>query len=841
MTHSVDGAARLRTLFEAALERTPRARAQLLDEVAHTDAQLHAEVLALLEAHAMPDEGLFARAMTEGIDMLDPPTPSRIGQVVGVHRITREIGRGGMGVVYEAERADGAFAQRVAIKVLTGTVADSALRSRFRRERQILATLAHPNIAALHDAGLTDERVPYLVLEHVDGVPLDVYCATHRLGLSERLDLFAQVLAAVQHAHARLIVHRDLKPGNILVTAEGVVKLLDFGISSLLRPDGETTGAPAGVSEDEPTTLRHRAFTTAYAAPEQVRGEAISTATDVYALGLVLFRLLAGRPPFDLTNRAPGDVMRIICESAPPPPSALATAEAAAAMRLGDERRLARALRGELDAIVLMALRKEPERRYGSVEALAADLRRFLRGRPVRARPDTVSYRVHKLVQRNRTASAALVFAVVALMAGTGVAIEKARQTRRQAALAADEHRAALRVSAFLQEIFTSADPSYAGLGMPASATLVDMVDLAAARMDELADDPDVAEPLHRILASTYATMAAVDRGTVHAREVMRLLRARRAPGIEYARGLHDLGRLHYLAGRWDSAAALLTEAHALHAAAGFSPSLDLVRTLDQLGVIVWDRGDPDSAEVHFRHALAVAESLPANAGVVGVAMSRIGMTRQTIGDLQGAERWLRRADSTFVAAGDREFHEHGTALHGLALLALLREDPVEAEARMREAIAIWHRTLGPSHVFLGLGAVDLARAQAAQGRLAEALSTFEQTAQLFSHLDADHPAMARRQSHLAAVLLGLGRLPDAEQLARRALATRRGIYPPGDWRTGEVEITLGRILLASGASEPGMALLASGRNALIVAFGPDHPRTRLVLGESATMTESSP
>ncbi|MGQ0640769.1 MAG: protein kinase domain-containing protein [Gemmatimonadaceae bacterium] len=333
---------------------------------------------------------------------------------IGPYVLLREIGRGGMGAVYEAARADQAYEGRVAIKTVGRAVPSESLMRRFRQERQILAGLQQPNIAALHDGGTTSDGIAYLVMEYVEGVAIDVYCATHRLTIRQRVVLALQICAALQHAHSRLIVHRDLKPGNILVTGDGVVKLLDFGIAKLLgAADAE------GTSSEVPLTLGHeRVLTPEYASPEQLRGGIVSTASDVYSLGLVLYEMLAGQRPFDLRNKSYADVERIIAEVPPVPPSRAVSADMVEASRARSLGTLRRTLRGDLDAIVLTTLRKEPERRYESVERLSQDIQRHLDGWPVTAQRDAWTYRTGKFVRRHRWETAATILLLLSVTAG---------------------------------------------------------------------------------------------------------------------------------------------------------------------------------------------------------------------------------------------------------------------------------------------------------------------------------------------------------------------------------------------------------------------------------------
>ena len=407
----------VKEVLDAALGRPAEERGALVREVCAGDAELRAEVESLLACDGQANEFLESAARPAALrSLLDAPPEAPAAARIGPYKVLSEIGRGGMGAVYLAERDDHEYRKQVAIKLVRGDVDSASVVGRFRQERQILAELDHPNIARLLDGGTTDEGVPYLVMEHVEGVPIDAYCEARQLSVDQRLALFRTVCSAVTDAHRKLVVHRDLKPGNILVTSEGTPKLLDFGIAKLLTPQPGS----------EHTVTGTRLMTPEYASPEQWRGGPVTAASDIYSLGVILYRLLTGRGPYRVGSDLPHELGRAICEEDPEPPSAAAVPQTR------------RWLAGDLDAIVLKALRKEPERRYGSAEQLSEDIRRHLEGLPVTARKDGLAYRAGRLVRRNRAVavtaltmatSAALISAFVyhwARVTGTGAPITSA-------------------------------------------------------------------------------------------------------------------------------------------------------------------------------------------------------------------------------------------------------------------------------------------------------------------------------------------------------------------------------------------------------------------------------
>ena len=423
----------VRELLDRAITAPENERPALLESACGADAELRSEVESLLRSHLQAGtEFLKKPALDVGIAVLDEGV--RVGRRVGVYRLIEKIGQGGMGDVYRAERADGQYDKQVAIKFVRAGLDTTAILDRFRNERQVLASLDHPNIARLIDGGTTEDDVPYLVMELIEGTPIDDYCDEHKLAISQRLHLFMQVCSAVQYAHQHLVIHRDIKPGNILVTQEGVPKLLDFGIAKLL----DSAGGP------EMTLTMTHPLTPEYASPEQVRGEAITTASDVYSLGVVLYELLTGHSPYPRKTTAPHELAQAICEYEPLRPSSRVSRRAGAEGATSSGGRLnivgeastaklRRRLAGDLDTIVLRAMHKEPGRRYVSVEQFSQDVRRHVDGLPVLARRDSWSYRAGKFITRHKIGVAAIALILLVIAGGVGATIREARIAARNA------------------------------------------------------------------------------------------------------------------------------------------------------------------------------------------------------------------------------------------------------------------------------------------------------------------------------------------------------------------------------------------------------------------------
>jgi len=417
---------KIQELFLAAADLAPAARASFLDRVCGDDVELRREVESLLASDSDGEDSIAALVTGAAQELLggDP----LIGARLGSWRVEREIGRGGMGAVYLATRDDGDYQQQAAVKLVKEGMDTAQVLDRFRHERQILANLNHPFIARLIDGGSTEQGRPYLVMEYVEGQPIDSWLQERGAGLEDRLALFLRVCDAVSYAHRLLVVHRDLKPGNILITPDGTPKLLDFGIAKLLAPD-----------QDPATTLAAdtRAITPGYASPEQFLGQAVTTTTDVYSLGAILYELLSGAKAHQASSPSPDEWRRTVCETEPVRPSLAVAPELPGAARL--RRRLA----GDLDNIVGMAMRKQPERRYASVDELAADLRRRLAGKPVAARRDSLAYRAGKFVRRHVLWLAAALLAAASLVSGTALAVFQARRADAARHMAESQRQAA--------------------------------------------------------------------------------------------------------------------------------------------------------------------------------------------------------------------------------------------------------------------------------------------------------------------------------------------------------------------------------------------------------------
>ena len=849
--------ARIEQLFHEAQGVAAGEREAWLAAQCGSDDDLRREVASLLASDA-PSGDTIARAVRSAVSETAKATmPPATGRRVGPYRLLREIGRGGMGSVYLAEREDADFRQQVAVKLLRGVVEPDRIH-RLRAERRILAGLEHPNIARLLDGG-TIEGLPYIVMEYVDGVPIDRYCEKQQLTMPERLRLFCEVCDAVDHAHRSLVVHRDIKPSNILVTAGGVPKLLDFGIAKLLDESGS---ASAGFM----TGTMIRMFTPEYACPEQIRGDRITTASDVYSLGVLLYELLTGSLPFRFKTLRLEEVERVVCGEEPRKPSTI----------VHPDTRRARQLAGDLDTIVLTALNKEPGRRYLSAAQMAEDIRRFLENRPITARPVTWTYRTTRFIKRNRWPLAAAAAVLVAIVGSSVVLAVQAARLQR-------ERDTAEQVVAFMTDLFNVSDP---GESRGNTITAREILDRGAERIGtDLKDQPEVQARLLDAMGQVYTNIGLYDRavamlqpslqlrqglnggdGLAVSTTMIRLANALRERGkvgdaeplvrealeirrrlspqqsVEIAGALNALGLIEQARGRWNEAIPLFEEAvtiwrarngpdhpqvaMALHSVSGiyrdagdFAKAEQAARealrirrkalgdghpltasSVTLVAQILDARGEDAEAEVLLREALATRQKvLEPGHHLIYQSMNNLASVLHDQGKYAEAEPMYRAA----IDGATKWLGPHAETAMNINNLATLMEDAgryPEAEQYYRESLALRRQVLGADHPVVARSLNNLARFFAVTGRPAEALSAIDEALAIRrTRLGADHLEVTNSMSIRAQVLGDLGRLDEAESLLKETIARFEKQLPAGHMSTGAAKGGLAKLLLRSG------------------------------------------
>ena len=764
-------AARLTDIFHQALDCTVAERGAFLDAACVGLPDLRAEVESLLSACDQAGDFMAHLDRQRGAALIEETADvDRPRQRVGPYRLIRELGRGGMGVVFLAERAEGGFDQRVVVKLIKRGMDSDAILHRFLRERQILAGLEHASVARLFDGGVTDDGQPYFAMEYVDGKPLTTYCDERGLSVDERLHLFEATCRAVQHAHGRLVVHRDLKPSNILVTTEGQLKLLDFGIAKLLDQEDE---APAL------TQAGMRLLTLDYAAPEQVRGERVTTAADVYALGVILYELLTGVLPHHGDERSRADVARAICEAEPRRPSLV----------VASQPRLARRLRGDLDTIALKALSKEGSRRYTSAEALAEDVHRHLAGHPVLARRETAVYVAAKFVRRHVvgvTAAAVVTLSLVLGLIGTAWQATVAAHERDRARVEAERAQA---VKEFLVGLFKAADPAKS---MGETITARDLMERGAERIErELASQP-------ALQAELFGTVALIS---------------------------HTIGR--------DDRAKALGERAVARARAAYGPDHPQVsEALDTLGWILQRSGDAEAAEAVARQALAQRRRLlPADNLQLATSFELLAVLLRERAKLDEAEPLQREALAIRQQKLGGEHPETTKALSNLANVHYMKGDYAAAAAEQREVVRIQRKTLGDRHALVATSLVTLGVALLQDGDIIGAEAAYQEALDIRQRIyREDHPRVSESLQHLAAARQAKGDLAGAELLYRRALALDR-MFKGDDHRDVGILLTsLAHTLAQQARFEEAMPLFETATTLLRRVVGNDHPLLARVL-----------
>tara|TARA_R110002096_G_scaffold2619_3_gene13552 strand:+ start:254 stop:3097 length:2844 start_codon:yes stop_codon:yes gene_type:complete len=779
----------LEAAFAEASDLEGDARTAMLAAFADEHPDLEQQLLKLLSADSTANKPLgesVARSLRELAESAPDPWQSRR---IGAWTIRRRIADGGMGAVFLAERADDEYQQTVALKIMTAQLLAKDAVTRFRAERQILASLSHPNIAKLIDGGSTDENLPYLVLEYVDGLPIDQYCDDHQLSIPERLQIFIKVCKAVDFAHRNLIVHRDLKPNNILVDTNGEPKLLDFGIAKLL----ETSAVPQTVAV---TREGMRAMTPEYASPEQVRGEPISVATDVYALGVLLYRLMTGQSPYGMSTSTRRDYEAAILDSEPRRPSTVVTRPDTdvnvGARRATSTQKLQKRLAGDLDNIVLHALQKEPQRRYTTAESLANDIARYLSNEPVLARGDDWPYKLRKFIVRNAR-SLAITFVVVAGIATMSIyytmRLADERDRANQAAAQANE------VAAFLTGLFESASPHEAK-GEPITA--VELLEQGRDRIEELDEQPQVKAELMRIMATSMTLIGDLERSVPMLERVLELKESEVPRNeVSISRTTHSLAEAYRQFGDLEKAEHY--ERRTLDiATAAFGPdNSDVGYLMARLGVILHDAHRSEEALDLQQRGLAIliangdgeTQSAIDTRGNLSNSLSRLGRHRE-------AEQILRET----IVLSDRVLgatHPNTIIRKSNLALVLIRLGKFEeAIAILEENIPMGVQVWGGDYYHVAFMHGTYASALKRLGRMQESLEAYRTAQEITrSRIGEDNITYARNLRGTATVLIDLARYDEADALLDQALATATEI-------DGEQSTDVNRLRLLRGMME---------------------------------------
>lgn len=673
--------------------------------------------------------------------------PDLAGKRIGRYELIREIGRGGMGAVYRARRADGAFEQDVAIKLfLHSAISDSALQ-RFTAERQILARLEHPGIARLIDGGTTDDGVPYVVMELIEGEPVTRYCDHHALDLQARLKLFQDVCHTLGSAHAQGVVHRDIKPANVLATSDGQTKVVDFGIAKVLRSEGFAAELPATI----PGLM---ALTPEYASPEQVRGQAIGAASDIYSLGVLLYELVTGSRPYSIETLTPGEVERSVCDTIPPDPSTrVALMRSTPPAGLGDQRKLRKALRGDLDRIVMTALRKVPEERYRSAAAFANDIERYLHGLPVKARGTSKLYRTGRFIARHRAIVAVAAFAIIALVSGLIAVSLQAREAKKQRDVAVHEASRARNAKDFLVEMIGRADP----FENATSATLIGAIKQSIPGIEaRFAGQPELEADMH------YA--------------------------IGYA--LQNLGEI-------PPAREELEKALALRRVHG--SSLDIAEALGGLGIVGWWDSDFVQARSYFEQALdLLGDDGSVRATTLRIdALTNLAGLLIDAGDFESSAEFSRRALDTATGSADTSTETLATVWSNLATAQEGLKEFSAATVSFDKTLELQSQATGKMHPNYAIALNNQAHLLYDMGEPEKAIENLEESLRIRRQTLGDkHPQVATALFNLANIQIAAGNFDAAEHNGQEALKIANASYKPGHPRIGKAHEALAKLYI---------------------------------------------
>jgi serine/threonine-protein kinase len=879
---------RIQEIFDVAVEMQEEQRANFLDEACAYDLILRHQVESLIYSSKEADDFIEAAILEAANDATE--IQSETNAKIGAYRIEREIARGGMGAVYLAVRDDDEFQKQVAIKLVRG-INNKELLRRFRSERQILANLDHPNIARLLDGGTTDNGTPYVVMEYVDGIPIDEYCDRQRLSTKERLQLFRKVCDAIKYAHQNLVVHRDIKPSNILVASDSTPKLLDFGIAKLLNAES----SPQTVAI---TRTDMRLMTPEYASPEQARGETITTASDIYSLGVVLFELLTGHRPYQFKNYLPQEMERIICECEPKKPSTAITSDLQRtgknkdgetqrvnaemlSKRRASSDKLRKQLSGDLDNIVLMALRKEPERRYSSVEQFSDDIRRHLEGLPISARHDTFSYRANKFIKRHVVGVAVTTAVVLLIAALVGFYTWRLTQERNRAKAEATK---AEQVAAFLTQLFEASDP---GQTKGETVTAKELLDRGAAKIEkELAGQPDVQAKMMVVMGEAYRRLGFYDQSKLL---FERSLETRRKlygeENVDVAESLDSLGYLLFNQDKYEEGAKLLRQslemrrrllgnqhldvaASMTHLAIVFrnmggnddeAESLyrqalairrmnlgndhpDVADTMNNLAVLLQDKGAYDESETLFRQVIELerkryGDEHPDLSGT----MNDLAMLLQEKGDYEAAEPLFRRVlflDRKIL--GD-EHPDTVVSMNNLGTLLQQLGKYDEAESLLRQAISVEIKIKGENHWSVAFYQARLAKVFQAKGDYENAEKIYRQSLSLYrKNFDEDNKYIAAAMFGLGTLFNDKGEPQNAEPLLRKSLKILKDTLSPGHHLLAEAEGELGECLTKLQKYDEAEPLLLNSYNSVNSKFGAKDKRTATATQRLIKLYESS-
>jgi len=829
---------KVQSLFEKALDLEPAERENFLRSECGNDKELFYEVLSLLSA----DENQHSIFSGSAADYIAADETNLAGKNFGNYRAIKQIASGGMGSVYLAERADGVFEQKVALKVVKPGMNSHEIISRFEDERQILARLQHPNIARLLDGGISESGLPYFTMEYVEGKPITDYCDDKNLTIEQRLELFKKVCEAVFYAHQNLVIHRDIKPSNILVKEDGTVKLLDFGIAKVFEED-----------EDQKSLTRTgmRVMTPEYASPEQVRGEPVSTATDIYSLGLILYQLLTGCPPYEVPTTSALEMERIICLTDPQKPSTMITKmyssssgtkqnispEFISSKRKTTIRRLKKRISGDLDNICLMAIRKEPERRYSSIVQFINDIDNHLTGLPVIARKSTASYRTKKFIQRHKVG--VVVIAVSVLIIGiltTFYTIQLAEE-RDRAQLEAEKSK---KVSEFLSGIFKVSDPEQS---RGETITARELLDNGVKKIEsELSGQPEVMANMLGVTGNVYKSLGLYDNALVllnRAYSIYDSLLGSDSP--ETAKSLNDLAGLNFAMGNYESAIEKYSETVKKRKNIFGDESLETAESMNDLAMVLREEGDYNQSEMLLTNSLSIRKKLlNPESQEVAQSINNLALLKEDMGQYAESKKLFEESLKIKEKAYGKVHPSVTETIGNLAMLLQQMGEYEEATKLFNETLDIDKKLYGDVHPSISTDLYNIASNTALMGNLNEAEKLYSDVLELDKKLLGDeHPYIALDLNNLAGIHSDKGDYKKAEELYKKSLALNKKIYGDVHPEVATSMSNLGVMYERWKKNDLAEPLLKSALDMRIKLLGENHPNVVTSLNIYAALLSS--
>jgi eukaryotic-like serine/threonine-protein kinase len=820
-------------LFEESLKIDAELRSDFLKLECGDDTDLFEEVLSLLkedsEVHSIFTENA-AQSFFPQHEM------RKEGSLIGSYRIIKKIASGGMGDVYLAERADGEFEQKVALKLIRPGSSSLDVIARFKSERQILAKLQHPNIARLLDGGLTDDGLPFFTMEFVDGIPIDEYCDKKKLTINQRLSLFSNVCSAVQYAHQNLIIHRDLKPSNILITVNGQVKLLDFGISKVFTEEPNDAGL---------TSTGVFVMTPEYASPEQIRSEMITTASDIYSLGLILYKLLTGDFPYRIKNFTPLELERSICLTEPEKPSTLILKTIrskkhnsnGSSERFSNRKIEAESLRknlsGELDNICLLALRKEPALRYVSAEQFKSDIDKYLKGLPVSAHPPTIKYRTQKFVRRHKAAVTAAIFIFAAVTILTTFYFIQLKEERDKARLEAEK---SAKVSEFLVDIFKVANPSESRGEM---ITARELLDKGAEKIEnELTNQPDIKATLLEVIGNVYSTLGMYDEAKNLVENSLKIRTELNPRSIETAKSFNSLGNIHILKGEYDLAMKMLQNAKNVISNSENDQSLLEANILQNFGTLSNLLGNYQKADSFYVEALNIFKNIPSSKELMLTAMNNLALLKHEDGKYEESEQLYKEAYTLQKELyNDKPHPELATTTYNYAQLLRDMGKYNEAELMFKNSLRMDKALHNNEHPDVAYSLQGLATIYSQKGNYTEALKLHTQSLEMRKKFFGDeHPDVAHSTFNLARIKYESGKLIEAEKDFTETMRIRKKLYGEEHPAVAKTLEKLSEISFDLGNYEKSKKLLDAAENIILKTIGEENLSYALILLNKAQL-----